>query len=246
MDLLQYGAFRVERFPFEETFENELAAAVVLARGYRQLQAAWVVTSHGFLAEARNLLRSVYESAGLARVLAKEPKLADEWVREGKWVPDGRVRQWLGDVRHDAPEEVGKYQDLYAEASAWAHPTAKSCMCQLSVEEDHFYLSPSISFDEEASRGTVALLAATALFACFAFRNAVVDERAIDPAWRKDLYDLAREASADPMPHLDRDWAAENAHYDAVMANLRDRRYLNGQLRTHPRAYANLKPTDPE
>lgn len=244
--MLHYGAFTVDRFPFDETFENDLAAAVALARSYRQLQAAWVVTSHGFLAEARNLVRSVYESAGLARVLAKDPKLADQWIRDGKWFPDVRVRQWLSDVRHDPPEKVSTYQNFYSEASAWAHPTAESCMGQLSVKDDHFFLNPKITFDERASRATIALLADSALFACFAFRNAVVDERAIDPAWRKDLYDLAREISGEPMTHLDRDWEAEKDHYDAVMANLRDRRYLKGQLRTHPRAYANLKPKEPQ
>lgn len=244
MTLLGFGAFRVERFPFEDTFENELAAAVTLARCYRQLQASWVVTSHGFHAEARNLLRAVYESAGLARVLAKDPKLADQWLRDGKWFPDVRVRQWLSDVRRDSAEEVEKYRHFYTEASAWAHPTAESCMVQISVEEDHFHLDPHIKFDETVCKETVALLASTSLFACFAFRNAVVDERAIDPAWRKDLYELAREMSNEPMPHLERDWGAEQVHYDAVMANLRDRRYLKGQLRTHPRAYSNLKPRE--
>ncbi|MGW5096017.1 hypothetical protein ACWEQ1_15000 [Streptomyces nodosus] len=244
MAMLHYGAFAIERFPFDETFENDLAAAVALARCYRQLQAAWVVTTHGFHAEARNLLRSVYESAGLARVLAKEPKLADQWLREGKWFPDVRVRQWLSDVRRDPPEEVEQYKNFYAEASAWAHPTAESCMGQISVEEDHFLLNSAITFNKQACRETVSLISVTAVFACFAFRNAVVDEQAIDPAWRRDLYDLAREMSNDPMPHLDRDWVAEQAHYDAVMANLRDRRYLKGQLRAHPRAYANLKPQE--
>ncbi|WP_406504305.1 hypothetical protein [Streptomyces sp. NBC_01602] len=242
MAMLQYGAFTVERFPFDETFENDLAAAVALARSYRQLQAAWVVTTHGLLAEAVNLLRSVYESAGLARVLAKDPKLADQWLRDGKWFPDVRVRQWLSDVRGDSTEEVSKYRNFYTQSSAWAHPTAESCMKQISVEEDHFFLNPTITFDESACRETISLIASAALFACFAFRNAVVDERAIDPAWRRDMYDLAREMSNDPMPHLDRDWEAEHAHYDAVMANLRDRRYLNGQLRAHPRSYTNLKP----
>ncbi|QUC61955.1 hypothetical protein IOD14_37185 [Streptomyces sp. A2-16] len=246
MAMLHYGAFSIERFPFEETFENDLAAAVALARSYRQLQAAWVVTAHGFLAEARNLLRSVYESAGLARVLAKDPKLADRWIRDGKWFPDVRVRQWLSDVRRDPPDEVEKYQHFYTEASAWAHPTAESCMGQISVEEDHFHLNPNITFDEAACKETVSLIASTTLFACFAFRNAVVDERAIDPAWRRDMYDLAREMSNESLPHLDRDWEAEKAHYDAVMANLRDRRYLKGQLSTHPRSYANLTPQEPK
>ncbi|MFF0428992.1 hypothetical protein ACFYUJ_31940 [Streptomyces sp. NPDC004520] len=246
MAMLHYGAFSIQEFPFDETFENDLAAAVTLARSYRQLQGAWVVATHGLLAEALNLLRSVYESAGLARTLAKDPKLADQWIREGKWFPDVRVRQWLSDVRGDSTEEVDKYRHFYVEASAWAHPTAESCMNQISVEEDHFFLNPEITFDEAEARRIVGLIASTALFACFAFRNAVVDERAIDPSWRKDMYELAREMSGDSMPHLDRDWDAEHAHYDAVMANLRDRCYLKGQLRTHPRAYNNLRPQPPE
>ncbi|MFJ4271748.1 hypothetical protein ACIP29_14455 [Streptomyces coelicoflavus] len=246
MALLHFGTFRVDRFPFDETFENEIAAAAALARSFTQLRAAWVVTSHGFLAETRNLLRSVYESAGLARVLAKDPKMADQWLRDGKWFPDVRVRQWLSDVRGDSAHEVDKYKNFYAEASAWAHPTAESCMGQFTVEEDHFFLNSAITFDEEACQQAVGLLASTALFACFAFRNAVVNERAIDPVWRRDLYELAREMSDEAMPHLERDWDAEQAHYDAVMANLRDRRYLKGQLRTHPRGYDNLKPQEPD
>ncbi len=116
----------------------------------------------------------------------------------------------------------------------------------ITVEADNFRLRPAIIFDEQACQQTVGLLASTALFACFAFRNSVVDERAIDPEWRQDMYELAREMSSTPMPHLDRNWQAEQEHYDAVMANLNDRKYLKGQLRTHPRAYANLKPVDSE
>jgi hypothetical protein len=244
MDLLAYGAFAIQEYPFDETFENDLSAAVVLARCYRQLTGAWVVTTHGLLGEARNLLRSAYESASLARTLAKDPKLADQWIRDGKWFPDQRVRQWLSDVRRDPPEEILSYRNFYAEASAWAHPTAESCMGLISVEKDHFFLNPTITFNATACRETVAIITGTALFACFAFRNAVVDEQAIPPAWRRDLHELAREISGDPMYHLDRDWEAEQEHYDAVMANLRDRKYLKGQLRTHPRAYNNLKPEE--
>ncbi|WP_405449988.1 hypothetical protein OG350_24885 [Streptomyces achromogenes] len=49
MALLHFGTFRVDRFPFEETFENELAAATALTRSFTQLRAAWVIASHGFL-----------------------------------------------------------------------------------------------------------------------------------------------------------------------------------------------------
>jgi hypothetical protein len=179
---------------------------------------------------------------GLARVLAKEPKMAEQWLKEGKWFPDKRVRQWLADVRQDPPEQLENWKNFYSEASAWAHPTAESCMAQLKVETDAFVLSPLVKFSSGECRGTVSLLSSTAVFACFAFRNAVVDERAIDPNWRRDLYDLAREVSDDPMSHLDRDWQAEKEHFDAVMTKLRDRRHLKRELKMNPRAWDNLKP----
>jgi hypothetical protein len=75
-------------------------------------------------------------------------------------------------------------------------------------------------------------------------RNSVVDEAAIDPQWRRDLYELAREQSGDAEPHLARDWAAEEEKYDAVMGRLQDVSTLDEVLNTHPRSWRNLTSPD--
>jgi hypothetical protein len=60
-------------------------------------------------------------------------------------------------------------------------------------------------FAEEEFRACAAEISGPAIFACFALRNAAVDERAIHPRWRQDLYDLARETFESDMVHLERD-----------------------------------------
>ncbi|MDJ0466805.1 hypothetical protein [Streptomyces sp. H27-C3] len=138
---------------------------------------------------------------------------------------------------------VELYRNYYKEASAWTHPTATSCMSQFTQTDTAPVLKRGTAFDAERSRLMTAEIAATAVFVCFALRNCVVDEQAIDPDWRRDLYELAREQSSEAMPHLDRDWTTEQETYDAVMSKLQDPRDLQEVLNNHPRSWRNLKKT---
>ncbi|MFJ1599458.1 hypothetical protein [Streptomyces sp. NPDC088261] len=244
MSLLHYAVHAQQKFPYETTFSNDMASAACMAQALEQLEAATVMLSYGFYGVVRNILRSAYESAGLGRTLAKDPVMADKWLRKDQWWPDGKVRQWLADNRVVSDDEVQLYRNYYKEASAWTHPTATSCMAQFTPAETGLILRRGTPFDAEKSRAMTAEIAVTAVFVCFALRNSVVDETAIDPQWRRDLYKLAREQSGEAEPHLDRDWTSEQEKYDAVMARLQDVSRLDEVLNTHPRSWRNLASSD--
>jgi hypothetical protein len=244
MSLLHYAVYAQQEFPYETTFPNDIASAACMAQAFEQLEAATVMLSYGFYGAVRNILRSAYESAGLGRTLAKDPAMADKWLRKNQWWPDGKVRQWLADNRVVSDDKVQLYRNYYKEASAWTHPTATSCMGRFAPTETGLVLRRGIPFDAEKVREMTAAIATTAVFVCFAMRNSVVDEAAIDPQWRRDLYELAREQSGDAEPHLARDWAAEEEKYDAVMGRLQDVSTLDEVLNTHPRSWRNLTSPD--
>jgi hypothetical protein len=239
MALFHYATHAQTVFPLETTFPNDLAASACMNRAFRQLEATTVLLGYGFYAEIRNLLRSVYESVGLGRTLAKEPDMADKWLRKDRWWPDRVVRKWLSETRF--VDDVQPFQNYYKEGSAWAHPTAKSCLPGFEQVGDVLVWDDAPSFDPEVSRQVALEIAATALFASFAFRNAVVDESAIDPEWRRDLYGLAEKIAGEPIAHLERNWEEEQRRYEAIMARVREAEDAEEVLRTHPRSWNNIR-----
>ncbi|NEC92315.1 hypothetical protein [Streptomyces sp. SID12501] len=241
MRLLRFAVFAQTEYPYATTFPNDMAAGACMAQAFEQLEAATVMLSYGFYGVVRNILRSVYESAGLGRTLAKEVAMAEKWLRKNQWWPDSVVRQWLEDNRVVSVEKVQLYRNYYREASAWTHPTATSCMGQFTPTDTALVLTPGTIFDAERSRLMTAEITSTAVFVCFALRNSVVDEEAIDPGWRRDLYELAREQSGEALPHLDRDWTTEQETYDTVMSRLQDVSVLEEVLNNHPHSWRNLK-----
>ncbi|WP_331768912.1 hypothetical protein OG948_59380 (plasmid) [Embleya sp. NBC_00888] len=240
-----YGGFvhALTGTPVEGAFPNAIAAAALFGRGYTQLRAAYELAAQGFNAEAFNLLRSVYESTGLGRMLAKEEGTAQKWIEKGQWTPDKKVREWLGEAQHESEDGVRPYANFYREASAWAHPKAVSCLGLLHVEDDVINVQTTIIFDADTSRKVVSAITWTTVFACFALRNAVVDERVIPPEWRQELFALARALSGDAMPHLERDWEQERTRFESVLSRLRDANELTETLRTDPRSWDNLSAT---
>lgn len=237
MSLFHYVTHVQTAFPPDTTFSNDLAGAACMMRAFRQLEAATVLLGYGFYAEIRNLLRSAYESAGLGRTLAKSPEMAEKWLRKGRWWPDSSVRKWLEENR--VVQDVQPFRNFYKEASAWAHPTATSCLPVLSSSDQAITVEVPV-FDPSLSRQVAREIAATAVFACFAFRNAVVNEAAISPEWRRDLYELAEVIFTRPLPHLQRDWDTEQERYDALMARIRDESEAEEVLRSHPLSWSNL------
>jgi len=100
------------------------------------------------------------------------------------------------------------------------------------------------AFDLEATRASLREITCAALFAAFAVRNAIANESLIPPAWRQDLYALAAEIAGRALPHLERDWAAEQARYDQITARLRAMDELEDTLRRDPRSAGNLMRPD--
>ncbi len=74
MTLFQAVALFKTDYPWATTFPNELGAAACMARAARHLDAAMVLTSYGFHAEVRALLRGIYEAVGLGRTLVHRRK----------------------------------------------------------------------------------------------------------------------------------------------------------------------------
>ena len=245
VNLLGEGLGLAPRPPWSSVFPNDLSALACLSRAYRQLRAAAALLMWGYYGEVRMVLRGVYESAALARMLAKEPMLAEKWLRKRQWFPDRDVRQWMADTWTNsvmAPEDAGKlYARGYRQMSAWAHPTAISCLSLVKREEFGPRIQLITVFDDDEFRACTAEIAADAIFGCFALRNAAVDEKAIDPGWRRRLAELASEIWGHDSPHLERDWENEEREYRALQERVQAGSELDSHLREHPRSWKNLK-----
>jgi hypothetical protein len=243
--LLQEGLMLVPKSAWPDVFPNNLAALACLARAYRQLRGAFTLTIWGYCAEARVLLRSAYESAALARMLGKDPSRAEKWIRKQHWFPDREVRAWFADAAPNSvssPEEIlSTYGAAYKHSSALAHPTAIACVSALHLDEESISAQLATVFSEDDFRNCTIEVAATTIFACFALRNAAVNEGAIDPEWRRRLYDLAREMSDSDMPHLERDWAEEQSKYEDLQRRIQSADGLFERLRKDPRSWDNLQ-----
>jgi hypothetical protein len=244
--LFAAGLAMVPRLEWRDVFPNDFSAVACLARAHRQLRAALLLMMWGYSAEVRPILRFAYEACGLARMLAHEPARAEKWLRKMQWFPDREVRQWFaslsGNATGQTPAEIlSTYRSGYNAMSARSHPTAIACMSSMRIEEIGPELQLESVFVEEEFRSCAAEIAATALFACFTLRNAAVDERAIDPNWRRDLYDLARDVQAKEMPHLERDWAEEQRRYAELQQRVQSAAHLRERLRDDPRSWTNLR-----
>ena len=249
--LLGEGLGLAPRPEWDRVFANDLSALACLGRAYRQLRAAAALAHLGYYAEVRLILRAVYESAALSRMIAKEPALAEKWLRKEHWFPDREVRSWMSGRRNDLgnSEEIMKdYSKFYRTMSAWSHPTAISCMEIVKPQPEHPNrpgLNLNSTFDESVFRMCVIEVASTAMFACFAFRNAVVDERAIDPDWRRRLYEVSATLVGHEMPHLQRDWDEERRQYDRLKTRVQTADRIAERLRDDPLSWRNLKDSEP-
>ena len=137
-------------------FPNDFAALACLARAYRLLRGTFTLMVWGYGTEAQVLLRSVYEAAALARMLAKDPTRAEKWVRKQQWFPDREVRSWFANAganNASTPEEILKiYGTAYKQGSVRAHPTAIACMSALDIsEQEGVTLSLRASFQKRIS-----------------------------------------------------------------------------------------------
>jgi hypothetical protein len=80
--LLESAVDMIPYVSWDNMFANDYGARVCLTVAARQLRASAFLAFIAYYPESRILLRSVYESASLARVLAKDPDLAERWLRK--------------------------------------------------------------------------------------------------------------------------------------------------------------------
>jgi|SRR5579863_1883373 len=243
--LLQEGIMLIPKCEWPDVFPNTFGALACIARAYRQLRGAFMLAVWGYCAEARAILRSAYESAALARTLAKDSAFAEKWVRKQHWFPDREVRAWFAasgpNDAASADEVLKDYAKAYKHGSTMSHPTAISCISALNIDEDGVSARLETVFSEDDFLACAAEIAATTLFACFTLRNAAISEKAIDPQWRKRLYELARKITNTDMPHLERDWAEEQRSYEELRRKVRSANDLAEHLRKHLASWDNLR-----
>ncbi|NNG34923.1 hypothetical protein [Nakamurella aerolata] len=224
--------------PKEAWFPNTIAAVACFSRAYQGLQASTWLALHGFYTEARIAIRSVYESAGLARMLAHDTELAEKWLHRGDWVPDRNSRSYADAMTGGEGET---YREYYKRASTIAHPAAISTLPFVLTAAGEPNLTWGPAFDESSCLSVLKEIAIEAAFVCFAFRIAAVDEAAIDPAWLRDLADLSREVTGERLEHLDRDWDAMTSAYEEFRAHVQHDDALDATLEEHPNSMRNVR-----
>ena len=239
MGLIEYALDELQTFDPAECFANDLGAAAALCRTYVGLQAASSLAVLGFTTEARVIVRSVYETAGLARTIAKNPELADKWLAKGEWIPDRVSRAFVmemydGDERFSIP-----YQAYYRQSSGDAHPTARSTLPYLIADDGTIKpaLYPTVKGGE--LRVLAAEITALGIFTAFCLRNALADPDVFSPAWHQELTAIAREFTGLSMAHLDADWTAREARHARITAVPLPIDQLQHDLNANPRSVRN-------
>jgi hypothetical protein len=227
--------------PLDHTGSNDFSSLMCIARVVRQIRAAVALSMSGYYSEVGTILRSAYEAASLGRFLAKEPKRADEWLRKQVWIPDRRVQRWLDDFLGEGSGD--DFAAYYRELSAEAHPTARACVALVKSDGNDYELVVSTTFEEDILRNCLERVAAFTLWAGFAVERAGASEEVFPPWWRQELNDLAESV----VPHGDwshrsRDWALEEAKWEALGRRVLDANQLDEELESHPSSWTNVKP----
>jgi hypothetical protein len=218
---------------------NDFAARACFVRALRQIRAASMLAMFGYYSEIGLVLRGAYESAGLGRVLAKDPQKAERWLKKGQWFPEAEVRAWLRAGGMNS-ESLNDYTVGYQQLSSWAHPTAASCLRLVEIAPSGPSLRLRTYFDEEYLRHWIREITATAVFASFAVRNAAVSETVIDPRWRQDLYELAETVFERTLPHLHRDWEVERELHARYRRRVLPVAGIDERLDADPRSWRNI------
>lgn len=91
-------AYMIDMFTYNinqtEKATNVVGALACYTRAFRGIRAATILATSGLYLESRVYARDIYESASLARMLAKRPDKADSWMLADRWINDNEVRQY--------------------------------------------------------------------------------------------------------------------------------------------------------
>src|SRR3546814_13377700 len=90
--LIALGLEHDSPHPWDGTFANEFGAIACFSRSHGSLRDATPPAVSGYSTDLEPLLWRAYASASLARLLAKQPELPDQWLLQIEWPPDRHLR----------------------------------------------------------------------------------------------------------------------------------------------------------
>ncbi len=213
---------------------NTIAGLACMGRALSQIRAAWYLLLNGYYIEVEALLRGAYEAGALSRLLAHEPRMAEQWLRKGRWFPDRDVRAWFGD-------DDKAYSQVYGYMSSMTHPTAASTRGFILEEGETYSVRLTNRFEDEEFDEQLDHLIMVALWLCFAIRNAAISEEALSPDWRRALADLASEvAPEETWAHLERKWDEEESRWRELLERVMTASELDAALDADPLSWRNL------
>lgn len=223
--------------PGHALFPNAVAGTACFGLAHRTLRASLLLLHFGYYESVAPLLRTAYEAAGCGQYLSRNPEAAQRWIDRSTHWPRNEVRDRLGDVTRG--EAYGRH---YGFISSLSHPTARASMGSVTLEDQHMRPVLFRDIDAEELRHLAIWLAGTAVFACFALRNANPDG-ALEPKWLQGLATLA-SAVADAAgaedadwSHLHRDWEADQEVWETIIRRLQSNDELERALDEHPASW---------
>jgi hypothetical protein len=83
------------------------------------------------------------------------------------------------------------------------------------------------------------LITATAVVVAYALRNAAADFAALPAEWHQRLAAAARKVSGHPFSHVETNWEAHQARYDAIRKEMRHDDELDDALDSDPTSLRN-------
>jgi hypothetical protein len=244
LDLLAYAIDRSAESVNDTRATNELSAIACYTRAFRGLRAATILAMEGLYLEARVYVRDVYESAGLARMLAKNPVKADDWLIRDRWIKDNEVRQYIESVlMPGASIEESPYREYYRQSSELHHPTRRGCL-PLVLSSSDMVCRPQLesAFDEPELDSVLHEIAIESTFVAFTMINAVPDQDVIPPDWRRALTVLSTELlpGAD-LAHLERNWREDEERYADLHSHVIQADRLDAELDRQPNSVKNVQ-----
>ncbi|QKW13034.1 hypothetical protein [Verrucosispora sp. NA02020] len=247
LDQINFGLFLAAHILLENPIEdvaaagvNEVASCVAFTRAFSAIRAATVVAVHGYYVDARALVRTVYESAGLARMLAKLPDKAEKWLVKGDWFPDKLARDYI-ESQID-PVGGSPYQAFYKMSSANAHPTARTS-AYLAFEPTSQEFRPLLhpQYNADFAAHTLHEIAGVTLFTLFAMRRAMASQDFLPGWWLQGLAQLASDVHNANWSHLEQDWDTHNERYARLSAATIPADKLGEYLEAHPNSLPNIQ-----
>jgi hypothetical protein len=223
--------------PPDHWFPNNIAAMALHTRAYSGLQASAHLCVLGFYAEARTMLRGVYEAAGLARTLAKRRDFAERWLHEGEWFKDNVARQFI----QSGTDQRVAHSDMYKHMSEYAHPKAISTLRYLFTSEGEYRPSPYPEADRDSLEECARYITIVGLFVAWTFRNSAAHPATIPGWWHRELTEISEEITGMAHDHVDKDWEAHRERHEALMAGkVRHSDELEAELNADPNSTQNL------